>query len=370
MQDNQSSDASSGEQESTSSSSSNSNSRKSQVIFSGNGREYFNIWIVNLLLTILTIGIYSAWAKVRTNRYFYSHTDLDGHTLRYLAEPLQILKGRIIAVILFSMYYFAATFNPAAGLVIILILFVISPLLICMSIRFQMRMTSYRNVKFGFNGRYGRAFVVFVLFPILALFTLYLALPWALKKIDEFIYENITFGDRTFNTNIRNGKYYIAALASIGAFFAVFIIAFIALALTSGFSLTALQSNPQAMSGIVAVTIIFAYVFSIVLSGSIYTAIIRNHLFNHTGIKGVVRFHSDMKILDLVKLRLVNFILMIITLGLASPWIKVRVANFYAQATQMEVTSEADKVIAKSTGDTSALGEEVSDIFDIDVGLA
>jgi len=360
----------SGEQENTSPSSSDSNVRKSQVIFSGNGKEYFNIWIVNLLLTILTVGIYSAWAKVRTNRYFYSHTDLDGHKLRYLAEPLQILKGRIIAVILFTLYYFAATFNPAAGLVIILILFAASPLLICMSIRFQMRMTSYRNVKFGFNGRYGRAFVVFVLFPILTVFTLYLALPWALKKIDEFIYENITFGDRKFNTNIRNGKYYIATLASIGAFLAVFIIAAIPIALTPSFSLATLKSNPQAMSGIVAAIMIFAYVFSIILSGCVNAVIIRNHLFNHTGIEGVVRFHSDMKILDLVKLRLVNFVLMIITLGLASPWIKVRVANFYAQATQMEVTPEADKVIAKSKDGTSAIGEEVSDIFDIDVGLA
>ena len=40
------------------------------VEFSGRGGEYFRIWIVNLVLTILTFGIYSAWAKVRTKRYF------------------------------------------------------------------------------------------------------------------------------------------------------------------------------------------------------------------------------------------------------------------------------------------------------------
>jgi uncharacterized membrane protein YjgN (DUF898 family) len=37
--------------------------------FRGTGGEYFRIWIVNLLLTILTLGIYSAWAKVRQLRY-------------------------------------------------------------------------------------------------------------------------------------------------------------------------------------------------------------------------------------------------------------------------------------------------------------
>ena len=35
------------------------------VRFVGTGSEYFRIWIVNLLLTIVTLGIYSAWAKVR-----------------------------------------------------------------------------------------------------------------------------------------------------------------------------------------------------------------------------------------------------------------------------------------------------------------
>lgn len=41
--------------------------------FTGNGREYFRIWIVNTLLTILTLGIYSAWAKVRKKRYIYGN---------------------------------------------------------------------------------------------------------------------------------------------------------------------------------------------------------------------------------------------------------------------------------------------------------
>ena len=46
--------------------------------FNGNGAEYFGIWIVNLLLSIVTLGIYSAWAKVRRLQYFYRHTELAG----------------------------------------------------------------------------------------------------------------------------------------------------------------------------------------------------------------------------------------------------------------------------------------------------
>jgi hypothetical protein len=53
--------------------------------FTGRAGEFFKIWIVNVLLTIVTLGIYSAWAKVRTTGYFYSHTRLD------IAVPTRLL---------------------------------------------------------------------------------------------------------------------------------------------------------------------------------------------------------------------------------------------------------------------------------------
>src|SRR5690606_20455872 len=81
-----------------------------QVEFHGNGGEFFRIWIVNLVLSILTLGIYSAWAKVRTNRYFYGNTEVAGSHFEYLAEPMQILKGRLVAVALFILFGIASEF--------------------------------------------------------------------------------------------------------------------------------------------------------------------------------------------------------------------------------------------------------------------
>ena len=66
--------------------------------FTGNGAEYFGIWIVNLLLTIVTIGIYSAWAKVRRLQYFYRHTELAGSSFDFHGSPIKILIGRVIAL--------------------------------------------------------------------------------------------------------------------------------------------------------------------------------------------------------------------------------------------------------------------------------
>ncbi|MGU7802487.1 DUF898 family protein, partial [Escherichia coli] len=72
--------------------------------FSGRGSEYFRIWIVNLLLSIVTLGIYSAWAKVRRLRYFYDNTSVAGASFDYHGNPVAILKGRILAVVLIVVY--------------------------------------------------------------------------------------------------------------------------------------------------------------------------------------------------------------------------------------------------------------------------
>ena len=71
------------------------------IEFTGQWGEYFRIWIVNVLLTIVTLGIYAAWAKVRKRRYFCANTRLLGHTFEYLADPLKILYCNLIVVALF-----------------------------------------------------------------------------------------------------------------------------------------------------------------------------------------------------------------------------------------------------------------------------
>ena len=62
-----------------------------EIRFEGSGGEYFKIWIVNLALTIATLGIYSAWAKVRNKRYFYGNTFIAGHSFDYHGRPVRIL---------------------------------------------------------------------------------------------------------------------------------------------------------------------------------------------------------------------------------------------------------------------------------------
>ena len=99
--------------------------KEERFCFHGEGGEFFRIWIVNLVLSIVTLGIYSAWAKVRTKRYFYGNTELAGDRFDYLASPIAILKGRIIAVVLLVIYtVLSVFFVPASYLMLALLLLV------------------------------------------------------------------------------------------------------------------------------------------------------------------------------------------------------------------------------------------------------
>ena len=121
-------------------------------MFHGTAKEYFGIWIVNVLLTIITLGIYSAWAKVRRQRYFYGNAELDGHGFEYLATPKQILIGRIIVFAILIGYNLVANFFPIASLFLFVLFLIALPELFRRGMRFNARVTSYRNVRFDFEG--------------------------------------------------------------------------------------------------------------------------------------------------------------------------------------------------------------------------
>ena len=85
------------------------------IKFKGQAGEYFGIWIVNLLLTVITIGIYSAWAKVRKKKYFSSNTEIDGHSFGYHATGWQILKGRILVALVSLVLFLGSVFMSQLG---------------------------------------------------------------------------------------------------------------------------------------------------------------------------------------------------------------------------------------------------------------
>lgn len=334
--------------------------------FLGNGKEYFSIWIVNLLLTIVTFGIYSAWAKVRNNRYIYGNTEIDGHRFHYLADPVQILIGRIIAIVFFALYFLASNFSPMAFGIMTVALLLLSPYFALMSLRFNMKMTGYRNIRFRFDGTYGGAFVYFMLYPFLTIFTLYLALPLAMKKMDQYIIDHTRYGDPEFISNTKTGEYYIAGFVASILASIVFILSMAALGINFA---DVNDVQQQAEGGLITIALPFIYLAVYLLSSSYYQAHIRNHIFNHSEIEQVASFKSSVAFIDLFIIKFTNILAIIVTLGLAIPWAKVRMTRYLAEATEVSVTAQADSIIASSDNEGNAIGDEVASAFDVDVAL-
>ena len=81
------------------------NATRHPFAFTGSTKEYFKIWIVNALLTIVTLGIYSAWAKVRNKRYLYNNTWVNGASFEYHGKPTKILQAYFIVLVGGSLTY-------------------------------------------------------------------------------------------------------------------------------------------------------------------------------------------------------------------------------------------------------------------------
>jgi uncharacterized membrane protein YjgN (DUF898 family) len=106
---------------------------------------------VNICLTIVTLGIYSPWAKVRRKRYFYPNSLLSGSSFHYRASPKAILKGRIIVFAAFVIYSIAKQFDPNFGLVLLIVLFFLLPAVLILALHFNAVNSVYRNERFGFK---------------------------------------------------------------------------------------------------------------------------------------------------------------------------------------------------------------------------
>ncbi|EPK0741041.1 YjgN family protein [Klebsiella aerogenes] len=120
--------------------------------FSGKGRRYFIICIVNLLLTIITAGVYLPWALMRARRYVYSNMSLDGHAFIYKATGGSILLSLVIIFIIYHIGTFLIVnwfFIP--GLIILALLFLSIPFMMVKSVQYQASMTSLNGVRFGFQ---------------------------------------------------------------------------------------------------------------------------------------------------------------------------------------------------------------------------
>ena len=340
--------------------------------FHGTGGEYFRIWIVNLLLTILTVGLYSPWAKVRKNRYIYGNLQLAGSHFDYLAKPLVILRGRLIALALLLAVVVSQWAQSSLYLLAFLLIGLATPWLIVRARMFNMRYTAYRNIRFGFNPAYSQAYKAIFLYGVLAVISLGLLAPYVHFKRNKLVVENTRYGNLNFRLDDVGGKFFAAYFFGFCMGIVLIAPATAVLAQIGGYAGGGVDGSPDTLRLAAFAPALLGFLFYFVIAKYV-AAIILRLTTNHTriGVAGQQhhRLGCDWSMPGMLWIYVTNLVAMGLSIGLLTPWAQMRILKYQLDHTWLEVAGGIDAVVAGQEQSVSSIGEEIGDVFDVDIGF-
>ena len=366
----------------TSSQSSGGRLRYKALEFTGGVGEYYGVLIVNYLLTLITLGIYAPWAKVRKQRYFFSNTQFLGEGFQYLATGKQLFIGRIIAILALVLFSFLELL-PVIGLYLSLIILVFAlPFVLNRSVRFNARNLAWRDVRFGWDGSFGMALLVWVVYPVLSLFTLGLAQPLAARALRRHYAENHSFGAASFSADLGLGAFYLAWLKAIllwlflsalfggaTAYFVFLSMGDVFQSVTSYEDLVLLFTFLPEMQKILLVLPFFGITFAAIMAGQYYFALVRHVMINHLRLEGGIRFRSSLSGFKFAMVILSNFLINIITLGFAYPYTVVRRYRYLTRAIEIRPIADMAGFIDTQVKSGYSVFEEAADIEGLSIDI-
>lgn len=342
--------------------------------FTGTGGDFFQIWIVNMLLSIITLGIYSPWAKVRNNQYLYGATLLNGDSFEYTANPIRILIGRFIVV---GSYILYIIMMKVLGLqtfaTIFLGIFLLAiPWLVRQAVCFKMRYTRYRGVNFSHHATVWQYYVFFIIHTILVLITIGLAFPYTAREFKDLIINNTSYGDKSFSFVAKTSLFYMAYLKLAGLLAIVYgSIILIIVQNVSKFEAVNKVEFPSMEAIFSIFGIVFLIYFVIILGTPFIRGVMSGwigNIVNNSSSLNNFTFKSDWHPWRLGWIHLSNLLMNLFTLGLLTPWAKVRIMRHKLSHTYI-LGEGFDEFTNTQKEERRAIGEETADFFDFDVGF-
>lgn len=361
--------------------------------FTGSGNEYFRIWIVNLLLTIITLGLYYPWARVRRLRYFHGNTLVGGHALDFHGEPKKMLRGFLLAGALVLLYSYAGRISPLAGGVAFLAVASFVPALLWAALRFRLANTSWRGMRMRFAGTIGGAYralaaavVPFALLvglgwlsgsptddpdqpprtalaiaaPLVLLLALSLAplMFWLFKR---YQHGNLALGEERSRLGLGPGPFFALSFKVAGVFMLASLALNIGPALAVG--LEDLRGRTWAL-----LLLVFGYLIVLAISGAYATSRLQNLLWSNTA-SARIRFRSALEAMPYIRLAITNAVLVILTLGFYWPYAATATAKMRLEAVAVQLDVSPDELATEWRRDDDAAGDAAGDLFGIDIGF-
>ena len=301
----------------------------------GRGGELFVIILVNMLLKAVTLGIYHFWAKTRVRNYFWSQTSIDGERLQYTGTGGELFVGFlkamgivvlvVVAFVALSSLFAASALGPLLGLAVLPAVPVAIGAIRYSIWRYILTRTQYRGIRFGLGGSAWQYGLQWLGWGLLTALTLGIAKPWMSMGLKRYRINNMAFGSRRFSFDGQGGDMIATWLGCL----------------------------------LLAIPTLGLSMLWYALAENRYTAS-RMRLGDDVG------FALDLDFLPFLGLVITNMLLLIVTLGLAMPWVMVRTARFFAQ--RVAIDGQPDyAAIRQEQERAEATGEGFGEAFDVGI---
>ncbi len=357
--------------------------------YDGKISELFGIFLLNLLLTVLTFGIFRFWAITRIRRYIWSHLRFQGTRLTYTGKGKELFVGFLLAILILGLVGAAAAliatalamiYAPLAilaGIVVYIAMFILFGAAHFSAQRYRLSRTEWRGIRGGMEGsalRYGLAWMLYLLSTI---FTLYQSVPWMQVGLARRRINASRFGSAELRFGGRAGSLYLSWLATIVGY--IVLLGGIA-AIVIGVEWSTLApvftsevEGPAAEARIqraIPVILIGVFAFSVLagLLATWYFARLTRLLMGNTsivipGALGAARFNSTVSAGPLLWLFVGNALIALFTLGLGLPIVLHRSIRYLVSTTRVIGQIDANALI-QSTQAKPGFGEGMLQALD------
>lgn len=316
-----------------------SNSRPKTLCFVASSSDYFQLWLRNILLTIVTFGVYGPWAKAQRLRFFFQGTQFKESSFDYHGRGIDIFKGRLIlgGLLIVANLLSVIVEEKYVSLAFLGAL----PWLMHHGYRFRAHNISFRGIRFGFNGSAGDTYMAIVLPALFA--TVFFVIggmildPFVSGRVEviaivillaasvsffrgallRLTWGNISYGSAPFSCTLKSSELLpVWALVMLGV---------------AGFS-TFARMTPFATGTYMDAAVILVILFVLYLAArSAIEGYSRGCLLDALSLDSL-KFRSDLSIARLFGIRLKNAVLIAMTLGIYWPFAQIAIWKYRVES--------------------------------------
>lgn len=305
-----------------------------ELKFNGTGGKLFSVLIVNWILTAITFGLYYPWAKANKLKYMYESTTLNNDEFEFRGTGREMFIGFIKAIVLFGIIGFVVYSLIESGMILAGILtfylsfLAIVPLAIHGSYRYRLSRSSWRGIRFRYDGNRN----IFILNFFRDLFFTIISMgvygAWFTVNIRSYLIGKIRLGNLHLRYEADGLRYFIINFR--------------------GYLLTLITFG----------------IYSFWWIKDSFAFYVDNLSAEKDG--KTIRFHSTMSAGDVFELVVINYLILIFTLGIGYAWVVARVMRFVFSKIEIVGDVNLDDLVQDADSFNDASGDDVSDFLDID----